>query len=188
MKKPSTRARMVAYARMCHELIRPDNGRCNQCGGHWLFRTDGTYDYTEGEHTPSCIGRRVIEPLSLDRGQIVTLLTSVLEQWERHFGNDYPESAFTLVMAVPEILNGERIALLREDVREELLDYMYRVRKLEIDIEVAEQKVTDGETIELHKMYRTLTGEAPANATDGQSALRQIVDALIAQRSSGPTP
>lgn len=46
-----------------HELIRPDNGACNQCEGPWLYRLDGTWDYLDGEHTPSCIGKTVYTPL-----------------------------------------------------------------------------------------------------------------------------
>jgi hypothetical protein len=53
--------RLGVYARVVHELIHPDNGHCNQCGGHWLYRTDGSWEYTEGEHTPSCVFRRLVE-------------------------------------------------------------------------------------------------------------------------------
>lgn len=52
---------LAFYARIFHELIHPDNGYCNQCGGHWLYRTDGTWDYLEGEHTPDCIARRALD-------------------------------------------------------------------------------------------------------------------------------
>jgi hypothetical protein len=37
-----------------HFLVCPDNGKCNQCGGHWLYRRDQTWVYSDGEHTPSC--------------------------------------------------------------------------------------------------------------------------------------
>lgn len=50
--------RLGVYARVVHELIHPDNGYCNQCGGHWLYRTDGTWEYTDGEHTEACVLRR----------------------------------------------------------------------------------------------------------------------------------
>ena len=39
-------------------LVRPDNGCCCICGGHWLYRTDGTWKYEEGEHTPMCHARQ----------------------------------------------------------------------------------------------------------------------------------
>jgi hypothetical protein len=50
--------RLGVYARVIHELIHPDNGYCNQCGGHWLFRLDGSWEYTEGDHTDACVLRR----------------------------------------------------------------------------------------------------------------------------------
>ncbi len=50
--------RLGVYARVLHELIRPDNGICNQCGGHWTYRRDGSWEYIDGEHTPDCIFRR----------------------------------------------------------------------------------------------------------------------------------
>lgn len=53
--------RLAVYARVVHELIHPDNGYCNQCGGHWLYRLDGSWEYTEGEHTPDCVFRREVE-------------------------------------------------------------------------------------------------------------------------------
>lgn len=57
--------RLAVYARVVHELIHPDNGYCNQCGGHWLYRTDGSWEYTEGEHTDSCVFRRLVEEADL---------------------------------------------------------------------------------------------------------------------------
>lgn len=44
-----------------HELIHPDNGRCNQCGGHWNYKPDGKWDYVDGDHTEDCIARRIVE-------------------------------------------------------------------------------------------------------------------------------
>lgn len=50
-------ARDVARLRgKLHELVRPDNGYCNQCGGHWLYRPNGSWVYTDGEHRFACIG------------------------------------------------------------------------------------------------------------------------------------
>lgn len=52
--------RLAVYARIAHALIHPDNGYCNQCGGFWLYRTDGTWEYTDGKHTPDCVFRRLV--------------------------------------------------------------------------------------------------------------------------------
>lgn len=52
--------RIVTIERALHELIHPDNGYCNQCGGHWLYHTDGSWNFAEGEHTPNCVVRRVL--------------------------------------------------------------------------------------------------------------------------------
>lgn len=55
------RRRAAVFAKILHELIRPDNGTCNQCKGHWLYRLDGSWDYLDGEHLASCVGRRIVE-------------------------------------------------------------------------------------------------------------------------------
>src|SRR5688500_15931884 len=53
--------RLAVYARVVRELIHPDNGYCNQCGGHWPYRADGSWEYTDGEHTEACVFRRHVE-------------------------------------------------------------------------------------------------------------------------------
>jgi hypothetical protein len=35
-------------------LVHPDNGYCNQCGGHWRYAVDGSVNYASGEHRPEC--------------------------------------------------------------------------------------------------------------------------------------
>ena len=35
-------------------FVRPDNGYCTSCGGHWLYRADGRWVYEDGEHAPNC--------------------------------------------------------------------------------------------------------------------------------------
>ncbi len=40
-----------------HALVRPDNGYCNQCRGHWLYRLDGSWHYDDGQHSTACKGK-----------------------------------------------------------------------------------------------------------------------------------